>query len=71
MNVFLLYHTATYSETEEDVKLIGVFSSQALAERAMEEKKNERGFRDHPHGFLVDELTVDRLQWSEGFGGED
>lgn len=68
MNVFILFHTAIHPENGEDVKLIGVFSSRSRAEKAIDQKKNEKGFCDHPNGFHIDELTVDRVQWSSGFG---
>jgi hypothetical protein len=65
--VFLLWHSRDLGDGETDDKLIGVYSSKAEAEAAKRRKMQYAGFRDVPEGFLIDQYTVDRDQWSEGY----
>ncbi|HTM81882.1 DUF7336 domain-containing protein [Asticcacaulis sp.] len=64
--VYLLHHIRTI-EDHEDVKLLGVFSSRELAERAKERALNLPGFKDSPDGFSVDKYLVDRMGWTAGY----
>ncbi len=62
---------------EPNEKWIGVFSSEQMAEVAMNALRQQPGFRKWPHGFRLNELEVDTWNWPEGFvttdgsGGED
>lgn len=67
MKVYVLHHTNIINESEEEVKLIGVYSSGAEAEKAIQRKLQFPGFCDFPEGFHIDEYEVDRDAWSEGF----
>jgi hypothetical protein len=73
MNVFLLWHMRPLDETETDEvgetndKLCGAFSSRERAEAAQRQLVKQEGFRDFPDAFLIDEYTVDEVQWQEGF----
>ena len=51
----------------EDVKLIGVYSSIAEANSAIERKGSCEGFRDHKVGFEISTYSLDKDTWSEGF----
>ena len=64
--VYLLHHIRTI-EDHEDVKLLGVFSSRDLAERAKERAVNLPGFKDSPDGFSVDKYIIDRMGWTAGY----
>jgi hypothetical protein len=64
--VYLLHHIRII-EDHEDVKLLGVFSSRELAERAKERALNLPGFKDSPDGFSVDKYLVDRMGWTAGY----
>ena len=64
--VYLLHHIRTI-EDHEDVKLLGVFSSRELAERAKERALNLQGFKDSPDGFSVDKYIIDRMGWTAGY----
>jgi len=66
--VFLLWHSRETGDGDSDDKLLGVYSSRGGAEAAIERKLSFPGFRDHPEGFTIDPYTVDRDEWSEGFG---
>ena len=68
--VFVLQHVHTVSEgdnEDEDIKLIGVYSSELHAEAAMGRLSTQPGFRDNLEGFHISPLTLDKDQWSEGF----
>jgi hypothetical protein len=66
--VFLLQHVHEFEDGHEDVKLIGVFSSEALAMAAQKQVADQPGFRDLPEGFCISEHRVDgRIDWPEGY----
>ena len=78
--VFVLQHLRSEGDSE-DVKLIGVYSSRAEAEAAVERKRKFPGFADFSRivdplkdeeasGFYIDEMQLDRDAWSEGFAYE-
>jgi homoserine kinase type II len=69
MSVFLLEHVRVSADGGEgDVKLLGVYSTQELAEARIERAKGLPGFRDYPDGFCVVECQLDNDEWCEGFG---
>jgi hypothetical protein len=65
--VFLLHHVRELSAGREDVKLIGVFSTEAKAHAAFERLKLQPGFRESVSGFQVNRYTIDEVAWAEGF----
>lgn len=66
LRAYVLHHERDNSGVE-DVKLIGVFESQELAQAAVEQLKKEKGFRDYPNGFSITEYEVNRIWWKDGF----
>lgn len=70
-DVFLLWHTHDLTDdfgTHEEVKLIGVFSSEAKAKEAIEQLKDKEGFRRYPPNcFEIDKAKVDHPGWTDGF----
>ena len=66
--VFLLQHVAREDEDDEDVKTIGVFSSEDVASFAIDQLRNRPGFRDFPDSFVISRKLVDQVSWEEGFG---
>jgi hypothetical protein len=61
--LFLVFH-----ETEhEDVKFIGVYSTEALARAAVERSKILPGFRGCPDGFTVDPYLLNKDHWTSGY----
>lgn len=70
MRVFLAWHTSVDSE-REDSKLLGVYSSEAKAQTAIDPVRDKPGFRSYPDGFEVSESEVDADSWTEGFGFDD
>lgn len=67
MDVFILQHVHTFDDDTEDVKFIGVYSSQTPAMAAIERLRRQPGFCDTPEGFSIDHCTMDVDYWTEGF----
>lgn len=65
--VFLVHHVHEFENGSEDVKLIGVYTSQADAEAAVARVRDQPGFRDHTAGFDISEIRVGEDHWTEGF----
>jgi hypothetical protein len=69
--VFLLWHSRDVREGETNDTLVGVYSTRAEAEAAIARKLAFEGFRDFPHGFLIDSYELDQDAWPEGFVVEE
>ena len=65
--VYVLQHVHELSNDNEDVKFIGVYSSQANAEAAVARMRLQPGFADSPDGFHIDPYDIDADHWTEGF----
>lgn len=65
--VFLLHHVREVDDESDDMKLIGIYSSEEKARQALDQVKEQPGFRDHPDGFELSEAVVDHTEWAEGF----
>ena len=64
---FVVHHVRQFSDGREDVKLIGVYASQARAQQAVDRFRPLAGFCDYPNGFSIDRYIVDHDHWTEGF----
>jgi hypothetical protein len=64
--VYLLWHTRDIN-AEVNWKVLGVFSNMEQAEEAKKAAQDRPGFRDFPLGFLIENYTVGKRHWSEGF----
>jgi hypothetical protein len=64
--VFSLYHKYI-KDGEQEFKQIGIYSSRSRALEAILRLKGAAGFRDHPDGFNIDKITLDRDNWLDGF----
>ena len=71
MDVFMLWHVYELRDDfgiHDEEKLIGVFSSEANAQEAIERLKDKEGFRDLPLCcFEIHKTKVDRIGWEDGF----
>lgn len=65
--VFVLQHVARADEDDEDVKLIGTYSTRGSAEAAIARLREQPGFSAYPNGFCIDEYELDKDHWTEGF----
>ena len=72
MDVFMLYHIYEQKDdfgVHDEEKLIGIFSSEANAQGAIEHLKDKEGFRDRPLScFEIHKTTVDRISSSVSIG---
>ncbi len=64
--VFVLQHVYEWC-CHDEVKMIGVYATQAEAEAAVERLRQKPGFRDWPDGFAIDEYELGFDHWIEGF----
>lgn len=51
----------------DDVKLLGVYSSDAAARARIESARTLPGFSDEPDCFQTTLYTLDKDEWTEGF----
>lgn len=65
--VYLLYHIRDEDTDDEDVKMIGIYSSAELAEQAKERGQDKPGFVDFPEGFSIFPCKLNRDGWVDGF----
>jgi len=65
--VFVLQHVHELPGGEEDVKFIGVYSTEALGKDAIKTLRSQPGFSDHPQGFSLNGYELDSTYWAEGF----
>lgn len=65
--VFVLHHGHVLEDGEEDVKLIGCYSSRAAADAAIQRLRHKPGFDITPDDFTIDEYVLDQDNWADGF----
>jgi hypothetical protein len=78
-SVFVLQHLHILNGDEENVKMLGVYSSRESALAAVERFRQQPGFRDLPQmaeytdtpgvpeGFHLNEYELNQDHWSEGY----
>ncbi|MEV6816451.1 hypothetical protein [Micromonospora sp. NPDC051296] len=54
-------------EAGDDLKILGVYSSQQKADERVVAARRLPGFRDEPDCFLIDSYVLDEDRWTEGF----
>ena len=64
--IFVLIHAHEIGDCE-DVKLIGVYSTEAGANAALARLRTRPGFEQTPEGFHVQAYDLDKDHWTEGF----
>jgi hypothetical protein len=67
MYVFVVQHVHEVEENNEDVKLIGVYSTEKGAHAAVARVSKQPVFGGVTSGFRVSRYEVDRDHWLEGF----
>jgi hypothetical protein len=65
--VYLLWHEYETDDGRDEEKFIGVYSTEEMAQRAIEQLRNQPGFKDIPEGFKIYPNIVDETGWPEGF----
>lgn len=54
-------------EDGDDLKILGVYSTEQKAQERLIRARELPGFRDEPDCFLIDPYTLDEDRWTEGF----
>jgi hypothetical protein len=62
--LFVLLHSLP--ETGR-VKVVGIYTSEALATAAIQRAVLQPGFADEPDGFTIEQYEVDMDHWPRGF----
>ena len=65
--VYVVQHVHIINDDEEDVKMIGVYSNEQLAQEAVARLRSQPGFCDVPDGFHIDRYELNKDHWTEGF----
>jgi hypothetical protein len=69
MGVYVLHHIHILDTEidQEEVKLIGIYSTFQSAKEAVERLKTQPGFRDTPEGFHIESYEIDKDHWTRGY----
>ena len=65
--LYLLYFVQEFDDGHDDIKLLGVFSSQQSAEKALAIIKDIQEMKNIQNQFEIHEDKIGRLGWTEGF----
>ena len=65
--VYVLQHARAMDDGDDDVRLLGVFSSMEKADAAVLRFQQRPGFSQAPDGFSIDDDVVDRDSGEVGF----
>jgi hypothetical protein len=66
-SAWVVQHVAREDTDDEDVKFIGVYSSEAKARLAVKRLRMQPGFSAYPSSFHVERYGLDQDHWTEGF----
>lgn len=67
-SVFILQHCYENDDGYDEVKFIGVYSTEEKAKETIDRLKTVKGFCDYPIDcFFIDEYEIDKGHWTEGF----
>jgi len=65
--VYLVQHENIEDDYIEEPRIVGVYSSEKLAQEAIKRAKTISEFCDYPEGFQVTKYILDKDQWLGGF----
>ena len=65
--VYFVQHENIEDDYIEEPRTIGIYSSEKLAQEAIERAKKLSGFKDFPEGFEITKYILDLDQWTSGF----
>jgi hypothetical protein len=66
-NVYILQHIVPRAPESENVKVIGIYSSEQKAAEAIKRLKSKPGFATVKEGFHIDKYELNKDHWTEGF----
>ena len=64
--VFLVDHVYELNGCDE-IKFIGVFSSEKKAIKAIKKLREQKGFKKYKKGFTIGPCLIDQIYWDGGF----
>jgi hypothetical protein len=67
MTLHLLQHIHHIDVDLDNIKLIGIYSSQEKAQGAVQRCSLMPGFKDTPEGFEIVEYELDEDRWDDGY----
>jgi hypothetical protein len=67
VEVFVLQHVHELSDGCEDVKLLGIYSTEKAAKKVMAALAKRPGFSECPEGFHVEGFKLGATEWVDGF----
>lgn len=65
--VFVVTHSHELTDGCEDIKILGIFSTQITAEATIQHLLTKPGFKDFPDGFHIEPYPLDIDFWTSGF----
>lgn len=65
--VYFVEHENIEDDYIEEPRMIGIYSSEQLAQEAVERAKKLSGYGDYPEGFQITEYILDLDQFIVGF----
>ena len=65
--VYLLQHSYEIETGCDETKILGILSSQQMAEEAVEVYRQLPGFRDRKEDFYIDKYEVNKRYWVDGY----
>ncbi len=66
-SVYFVQHENIEDDYIEEPRTIGIYSSEKLAQEAVERAKKLSGFSDYPEGFQITKYILNKDQWTIGF----
>lgn len=65
--VWLLWHGDDIYDETPNALLLGVYSTEELAQARIGRCTDLPGFRDHPESFEISRYEIDHDEWTEGY----
>ena len=65
--VYFVQHENIEDDYIEEPRVIGIYTSEKLAQEAIERARNLSGYEDYPEGFQITKYILDNDQWDFGF----
>ncbi len=62
-----LYEIYHLNKKNDDLKIVGRFTSLKEVKKIIEEYKQYEGFKDNPNGFFIDKYEINKLCWQDGY----
>lgn len=64
---YVVYHEYEHPACIDNIRFIGIFSTNEDAEAAVEEASESPGFSEHLDGFTIGVYTVGEDHWTDGY----